>query len=160
MHVPKWAIAPLSGAGAGTHGGRANRIGVDALYLALDYDTAVQEYRQMSSLMPPGTLVSYRLTATPIIDFSAGYDGGTWAPIWEDFYCDWRRTWFNDRIEPPSWTIGDEVLANGAKGILFKSQVASGGINLVLYTNALDSTDRLEVYDPNNTLPKDQSSWR
>lgn len=28
LHVPKWAVAPLCGAGAARHGGRANRPGV------------------------------------------------------------------------------------------------------------------------------------
>ena len=32
----------------------ANRIGLNALYLALDHDTAIREYQQPSSLMPPG----------------------------------------------------------------------------------------------------------
>ena len=36
MHAPKWAIAPTSGAGAAKHGGRVNRPGVEALYLALE----------------------------------------------------------------------------------------------------------------------------
>lgn len=45
MHVPKWSVAPTSGAGAGRHGGRANRIGLNALYLALDVNTAVLEYQ-------------------------------------------------------------------------------------------------------------------
>ena len=36
MHTPRWAGTPTSGAGAGVHGGRANRPGTDALYLALD----------------------------------------------------------------------------------------------------------------------------
>ena len=57
MHVPRWAVAPTSGAGAGKHGGRVNRIGLNALYLALDVNTAVREYQQISPLMPPGTLV-------------------------------------------------------------------------------------------------------
>jgi RES domain-containing protein len=48
MHVPKWAVAPTSGAGAGTYGGRANRIGVEALYLSLDALTALAEYQQTS----------------------------------------------------------------------------------------------------------------
>ena len=55
MHTPKWATAPTSGAGAATHGGRANRPGIQALYLALETDTAVREYQQVSPLMPPGT---------------------------------------------------------------------------------------------------------
>ncbi|MCP1364550.1 RES domain-containing protein, partial [Halomonas sp. BBD48] len=54
VHVPRWAIAPTSGAGSAQHGGRLNRIGVSALYLALDEQTALTEYRQLSTLMPPG----------------------------------------------------------------------------------------------------------
>jgi RES domain-containing protein len=43
VHTPKWASMPLSGAGAATQGGRANRPGVEALYLALDVQTAIDE---------------------------------------------------------------------------------------------------------------------
>jgi RES domain-containing protein len=50
MHVPKWAAMPLSGEGAAQHGGRANRPGIAAIYLALDIETAVKEYQQVSSL--------------------------------------------------------------------------------------------------------------
>lgn len=46
MHLPRWAVAPTSGAGAAKHGGRVNWPGVAALYLALDIDTAVKEYQQ------------------------------------------------------------------------------------------------------------------
>lgn len=74
MHVPRWAVAPTSGAGAGKHGGRVNRPGVDALYLALE--TAVRECQQVSTLLPPGTLTSYQLTAAPVVDFTAGYSAG------------------------------------------------------------------------------------
>lgn len=110
--------------------------------------------------MPPGTLVSYNLTAAPIVDFTSGYESGKWSPLWEeDFYCDWRHCWFNERIEPPSWILGDEVVSSGAKGILFNSRLTPDGTNLVLYTQPLDSTDHLEVYDPHNALPKNQSSW-
>lgn len=38
VHDPKWAYAPTSGAGAGSHGGRANRPGISALYLSLVND--------------------------------------------------------------------------------------------------------------------------
>ncbi|MBL0285182.1 MAG: RES family NAD+ phosphorylase [Zoogloea sp.] len=57
MHTPKWAVSPLSGAGAAQHGGRANRPGVPVLYMALEMDTAIREYQQVSSLLPPGTQV-------------------------------------------------------------------------------------------------------
>ena len=43
-------------AGAAAHGGRANRPRVAALYMALDTETAIKEYQQVSMLLPPGTL--------------------------------------------------------------------------------------------------------
>ncbi|MFY4698858.1 RES family NAD+ phosphorylase [Burkholderia glumae] len=119
MHVPKWAVAPTSGAGAARAGGRANRVGTPALYLALEVATAVAEYQQLSPLLPPGTLVSYRVTATPVVDFTGGFRADLWPPLWESFFCDWRRDWFNARIEPPSWVLGDEAIAAGAKGSCF-----------------------------------------
>ena len=63
MHVPRWAVAPTSGAGAAKYGGRANRPGVEALYLAMKTETAIQEFQQVSTLLPPGTLTSYQLRA-------------------------------------------------------------------------------------------------
>jgi len=159
MHVPKWAVAPTSGAGAATHGGRVNRPGVEALYLALETETAVREYQQVSTLLPPGTLTSYQLTAAPVVDFTGGYSVSAWDPIWEDFYCDWREQWFNHRVEPPSWVIGDAVIAAGAKGILFPSRLATDGINLVLFTQMLAAPDVLEVFDPAKALPQSQASW-
>ena len=160
MHTPKWASAPASGAGAAAYGGRANRPGVQALYLALEAETAVREYQQVSPLLPPGTLVSYTVSAQAVVDFRRGYDSATWSPLWEEFYCDWRELWFNQRVEPPSWVLADEALAAGAKGILFGSRIAPGGINLVLYSEMLDVRDALTVYDPAGALPKNQDSWR
>ena len=115
MHVPRWAVAPTSGAGAAKHGGRANRPGVTALYLAMETETALREYQQVSTLLPPGTLTSYELTISQVVDFTGGYNASAWDPIWEDFYCDWRELWFNQRAEPPSWTIGDMVIVAGGK---------------------------------------------
>lgn len=159
MHLPKWAVAPTSGAGAAQHGGRVNRPGVSALYLSLDVETAVKEYQQVSTLVPPGTLVSYLVTVAPVADFRSGFDALAWGPIWEDFYCDWRELWFNQRIEPPSWVIGDEAIAAGAKGILFPSRLAVGGTNLVLFPDGFSSSDSLSVFDPTHNLPVNQDSW-
>ena len=159
MHVPRWAVAPTSGAGAARHGGRANRPGVAALYLALETTTAIYEYQQVSTLLPPGTLTSYQLTVAPVVDFTAGYSALAWDPIWEDFYCDWRELWFNRRIEPPSWIAADAVMAAGAKGIVFPSRLAPSGTNLVLFTHMLAASDALQVHDPGNDLPQTQASW-
>lgn len=159
MHVPKWAAMPLSGEGAAKHGGRANRPGVAAIYLALEVATAVKEYQQVSSLLPPGTLVTYQVTLQSVVDFRNGFDASSWDPIWEDFACDWRELWFDQRIEPPSWVIADEVIAAGASGILFRSQLVEGGTNLVVYPAMLAATDAITVFDPGQTLPRNQASW-
>lgn len=159
MHTPRWAVQPASGAGAARHGGRLNRIGVEALYLALDVETAIAEYQQRSSLMPPGLLVEYRITADRIVDFRGGYDASRWPAIWDDLHCDWRAIWFNQRIEPPSWAIADEVRASGGKGVLFASQMRPGGVNLMLYPDLLGPEDRIQWHDPGRDLPRNQRSW-
>ena len=160
MHAPKWATAPMSGAGAAAYGGRANRPGTPALYLALEPATAIGVYRQLSPLMPPGTLVSYTVRLTPIVDFIAGYDRTHWSELWEEFYCHWREIWFNEHVEPPSWVLADDAIAAGAKGILFASRLVAGGRNLVVYNEMLQAADLLEVCDPGGALPRNQDSWR
>jgi RES domain-containing protein len=110
--------------------------------------------------MPPGTLVSYTVRLSHVVDFSAGYDGTRWHDLWEEFDCDWRELWFNRRVEPPSWVLADEALAAGAKGILFASTLASGGMNLVVFNEQLTADDTLQVYDLTGALPKNQDSWR
>ncbi|MFC0266607.1 RES family NAD+ phosphorylase [Kushneria aurantia] len=159
VHDPRWAFMPTSGAGAMEHGGRLNRIGVSALYLALDEATALAEYKQLSALVPPGLMVSYELDISRIVDFSQGYSSGR-DSLWQELFCDWRKLWFNQRVEPPSWLIGDMVLASGARGIMFPSMVRPEGINLVLFTDQLIDEDRLSVFDPDHQLPHDSSSWR
>ena len=157
VHDPKWAFAPTSGAGAGKHGGRANRPGVNAIYLSLELETALAEYRQTDALLEPALMVSYQVSVAPVVDFRGGMATG-WDELWQDFYCDWRRMVFNEGIEPPSWVIGDQVLASGAKGIAFRS-ILTGGTNLVLYTDMLSAEDKLTAHDPRHALPRNQDSW-
>ncbi len=159
MLTPRWAFAPTSGTGAAQQGGRANRRGVDAVYMSTDAQTALAEYQQLSPLMPPGTLVSFEINVGPIIDFSSGYNPVEWDSLWNDFNCDWRNLWFDKRIEPPSWILGDMVVAAAAKGLLFKSNIRAGGINLVLYPSTFTNEDSLTAYDPAHTLPRNTDSW-
>lgn len=159
VHSPRWAYLPTSGAGAATQGGRLNRKGVDALYLSLEAETALAEYKQTSALLPPGTIASYQVELSQIVDFSGGYNP-SWDPLWEEFGCDWRRLVFNDKIEPPTWVLSDMVQAAGAKGIFFPSIANPGGLNLVVFNGMLEPGDQLAVHDPKGELPKDQSSWR
>jgi RES domain-containing protein len=73
VHQPKWSFAPTSGAGVGTYGGRANRPGVNALYLSLEPETALAEYQQRDALLPPGLMVSYNVSIDAIVDFRSGF---------------------------------------------------------------------------------------
>ncbi len=159
LHSPKWAHQPTSGAGAAKHGGRLNRPGTEALYLAADIETAAAEFQQAAPVLTPGTLVSYSVSLSQVADFSKGFDQTQWAPIWEDFFCDWRKLVLLDKIEPPSWVISDLVLAAGFKGVLFPSAARAGGTNLVVYTTQLTTADSLAVHDPHGDLPKTQASW-
>lgn len=157
-HAPKWASQPLSGAGAAKHGGRLNRKGLNALYLASSTETAIAEYTQGDALMPPLTMVSYRVRLASVIDFSGGYAPGLWDPLWQEIDCNWREISMIDGREPASWVIGDLVLAAGHSGILFPSQRGAGS-NLVVYTDVLQQDDHLAVHDPKNLLPQNTTAW-
>ena len=70
--TPRWAHVPESGAGAALAGGRFNRPGVEARYLAADSVTALAEYQGESPLLPPATLVTFLVTAISVVDFTGG----------------------------------------------------------------------------------------
>jgi RES domain-containing protein len=150
MHTPRWAVMPTSGAGAAKHGGRFNRPGVPALYLADTTETAIAEYKQDLTLMPPGTLVQYELSlsATILVD---EYEREGWDSIWEDWNCEWRKLAL-EGTEPPSWLMGDIAIESGANGILFPSTKQAGGRSLVVYTELLGPNDVLRAVDPRGDI--------
>lgn len=157
--TPKWAFVPLSGAGAAGEGGRFNRVGVEALYLARAPQTALEEYRQDSTLVPPATLASYIVSLDNVVDLSGGYDPAHWSTDWADWDCPWRKIARIDKTTPASWMLADKVISNGHKAILFPSLRHHGGTNLVIFHSNLTTADHLRVHDPDGRLPKDQSSW-
>lgn len=158
-HTPQWAAQPLSGAGAALRGGRFNRPGLHALYLADSPTTAIAEYQQLDSLLPPCTLVTYRVVLRRVVDFRAGFAPDQWAPLWQEWSCEWRRMSIVEKIEPPSWVLADEVVQAGFAGIVFPS-LRSSGVNLVVFSDQLGVGDALAVHDPRAALPRDQSSWQ
>jgi RES domain-containing protein len=159
--TPRWAHAPESGAGAALAGGRFNRPGVEARYLAADPETALAEYQGESPLLPPATLVTFLITAGSVVDFTGGYTAGHWTPIWAEAYGNWKGLAFLEGVEPPSWVIGDLVRDAGHAGILYRSARRSGGICLVLFPDMQAATGfAAPVHDPEGQLPRDMSSWR
>lgn len=157
--TPRWAYQPISGAGAAKQGGRFNRPGTNALYLAFSADTAMREYQQTSELLPPLTLASYHVELQRIVDFRAAYNPEQWDPLWHDWDCEWRALRMLDGVEPPSWVLADWVEAAGASGLAFPSSIDPWGLNLVVYTDRLAEGDSLAVHDPDGALPRSQASW-
>lgn len=153
--TPKWAHAPLSGAGAAQNGGRFNRPGVEALYLSEDPLTAIEEYRQDMPVITPVTLAAYVAGPFRAVDLT---DAAELPAPWADWACPWKLIARVQRKTPPSWLCGDEAVSRRHKAIRFASTRHAGGINLVCYTGLLGQGD-LAVYDPNKALPRDQASW-
>ncbi|MGE0148032.1 MAG: RES family NAD+ phosphorylase [Parvibaculaceae bacterium] len=156
---PRWAFLPTSGAGAAQNGGRFNRPGVEALYLAADPATALAEYRQDASIVPPGILVAYRVALADVVDFSSGYDPAAWPSVWENCDCDWKFIARIEHRDPPTWHISDQLVQAGRRGLLYPSMRHPGGINLALFLANLDAEDSIEPHDPDHRLPHDQRSW-
>ncbi len=158
---PRWAHQPESGAGAALAGGRFNRPGVEARYLAQDSETALAEYQAESPLLSPSTLVSFRVNADPIVDFTGGYTPASWSSIWAQAECNWKRLSMLEDIEPPSWVIGDLVRERGFAGILYRSTRRAGGLCLVLYPDMQAGTGfTAAAHDPNAQLPRNDASWQ
>lgn len=122
-------FSPTSGEGARLYGGRWNRNGRAALYLAADAVTAVAEYYQ--GLPKPGTLVPYRLVGGAIADLTNAEpcDGR----VADALASNWKALALLDGKTPPSWTLADELIAAGAEGALVPSVQNPGGRNLVLW---------------------------
>jgi len=158
--TPKWAYVPTSGAGAAIDGGRFNRTGVEALYLARAPQTALEEYRQGASITPPATLAAYKITLDQVADLSKGFDPDLWASDWTEWDCHWRKIARIDKKVPPSWKLSDDLITTGYRGLLFPSLQHAGGTNLVVFSANLTTGDSVEVHDPDERLPKDQASWR
>jgi RES domain-containing protein len=157
--TPKWAFVPSSGAGAAADGGRFNRPGIEALYLSRAPQTALEEYRQDASIVPPATLAAYRVTLAEVADISQGFDPEIWDIAWALWDCAWREIARIDKKVPPSWKLADQIITAGMRGLLFPSLRHAGGTNLVIFPANLLDGDKVEVHDPDHRLPRDQASW-
>ena len=143
-HTPQWASRPVSGEGAARKGGRFNRPGVASLYLSLDELTALREYQQTSLFLPPCTMCSYTVALRDLVDLRQLHRGDPWDDLWHDWREDWRLLKLEQHIEPPTWVLGDLVLARGHTGILFPSQVHDGGVNVMVYIDRLQGANTTE----------------
>lgn len=152
----KYYATTHSTIGARTRGGRFNRPGTSALYLALDADTALAEYWQTD---PPAPLVLIpnELTASNLLDIRGGapsHFGAHWIS-WTD---DWKLAREevdngNTAATCSSWTCSEDAIARKLTGIIYPSTKRAGGANVVLFTdNIVAGTMSLRVLDPSGEI--------
>jgi RES domain-containing protein len=161
-HDPKWAWAPLSGAGAAAKGGRFNPIGTPALYLALTIEGMLVEMGHgFAHRFFPLTICAYNVDVNDIVDLRTESDRSAQAIDLSAMACPWALDLANGK-RPASWGIVALLIAKGAAGILTPS-FATGArpdmANLILWRWGPARPHKVEVHDPDGRLPKDQSSW-
>ena len=105
-------------------------------------------------------MCSYTAALRDLVDLRKLHHGEPWDELWHDWREDWRHLKFEQHIEPPTWVLGDLVLAHSYTGILFPSQTPGCGTNVVVYIEQLNGGNTIEIYDPDHDLPHDQSSWK
>jgi RES domain-containing protein len=161
-HDPRWSFKPLSGDGAAVHGGRFNRRGLPALYLALSIETAVREANQgFAFKIDPCVLCSYEVDCADIVDLRTDAGRAAHKVEFADISCAWFALAALGR-EVPSWRLTDRLMAEGAAGIIvpsFAPGATDADHNLVLWTWSERLPHRVTVFDPSGRLPKNQLSW-
>ena len=61
-------------------------------------------------------MCSYTVTLRRLVDLRQLHQGDSWDELWHDWREDWRHLKFDLHIEPPTWVLGDMVLAQGHAG--------------------------------------------
>lgn len=156
-YVPRWAHAPLSGAGAARFGGRWNPVGAPAIYAACELSTAWAEYNQ-GFVQHPALIARLELTGARLADLTnpaelaeLGLD-----PAIHD--CPWRD--IMDRGEtPPTHVARGRLMAQGIDGVIYPSVMSRGGTCVALWHWNGPGEPRLDVIDPDGRLPKSAASW-
>lgn len=154
-HDPRWAHAPLSGAGAAVHGGRFNRPGAPALYLALSLEGAIREASQgFAYRIPPLTIAEYEVDCADVLDLrdeSVCRDAGV---AEADLASPWAMDIAAGRV-PRSWRVAEQLRSRGAAGIVVRSfaRLAPPGLsNIVLWTWGPALPHRVVLFDPDGRL--------
>ncbi len=161
-HDPRWAWAPLSGAGAAAKGGRFNPVGVEALYLALTVEGMFLEVAHgFGHRFDPLTVCSYVLDVEDVVDLRDAAGRAAEAVDLAAMACAWAYEVASGRT-PASWNVARALMARGAAGILtpsFASGARSDMTNLVLWRWGPTRPHKVEAHDPCGRLPRDQASW-
>lgn len=162
-HNPKWSWSPLSGEGARIHGGRFNPKGVAALYLSLDWSTAIIEASQgFAYRIPPLTIVSYDVDCEDITDLTSPEERARHRVSGKALGCAWRLL-ADTGTAVPSWRMAERLIAAGLAGIIVPSFAAGANRdakNLVLWRWSEVLPHRVTIIDVERRLPRDAASWK
>jgi RES domain-containing protein len=155
--VPKWAHAPLSGAGAARFGGRWNPVGSPTIYAALELSTAWAEYNQ-SFVQHPALIVRMELSGARLARLTEPADleaAGLPPDIHE---TEWRDL-LERGIAPPTHVARSRLLADGYDGVVYPSFMSRGGTCVALWRWNEPGAPGLVVIDPDHRLPRSPASW-
>jgi RES domain-containing protein len=130
--APKWAYAPLSGAGAARHGGRYNAAGTAALYLSEDLLTAIAEYEQELGIRP-GTFCAYHVDVSDVVDLLAETSRAALGVAMGDLLTPWQEIAFVRGEQPPTWALALRLQKVGCAGARVLSAVLSNAASIVLW---------------------------
>lgn len=164
--LPYWSDEPTSGDGAANYGGRFNPIGLKALYLSFDFETAAREVR-FALNKTPYTYYFVEVDCEDVADLTDaetlaafGFDpDDLQSPNWES---EMRRG-----IEPSTHRIARTLIAGGFAGAIvpsFAPGALPGDKNLVLWDweDAADAAargpHRVRVLH-RDKLPASKASW-
>lgn len=155
-HNPKWSFSPTSGVGAALFGGRFNRVGDEALYFGLRYETAVLEATQgFPAKMQPLTIVRYDVDCSDIVDLTDAKERKRLQVELSDLACSWKLLATEGKAVP-TWDLVDRFKAEGAAGIIvrsFSTGAKRTDKNLVLWKWGTDLPHRVVAVDDEGRLP-------
>ena len=151
---PVFAGEPLSGRGAELYGGRFNRKGTAALYIALSPETAIREANQVGHLQPT-LLLAYDADISPIFDTRDGAALAGWSMTADALAePDWRRK-MADGEKVPTQEFAAQLAEDGYVGLLVRSfapGTTPDHLNAVLWRWNTGGSDRLSLIDDENRL--------
>jgi RES domain-containing protein len=162
-HNPEWSWDPLSGAGAKFHGGRFNRRGVSALYTSLDVLVALREASPLGAPFHPVTLCQYQVDCEDVFDTRDPKAMKSERVSQGELECpSWNQEMLDGKV-PASQQLADRLIARGYVGMVVRSFAQGAGpedMNLVLWRWTKRRPYKITLFDPDQRLPKDASSWR
>ena len=154
-HVPVFAKDPMSGEGARLYGGRFNKPGLPALYMATDVTTAINEISQsFEHKFDPVTLCTYEVECEDVLDLKDPDNRIKYNIEFNDLACAWSLLALEGK-EVPSWQIADRLIASGIAGVIVPSWAPKStetNSNLVLWKWSDKEPHKVTVVDREGRL--------